>query len=125
MIGPNGAGKSTIIKLLTGEYKPEAGEVRDAFGLMLGERSVRPGERRVRLDPGAGLVDAFGLMLGPRAGFRGSRGQVRRLLPEAGAGPRPSAAGFRSLGLGVLDPWVWVLNGPGETLEGFGLRARA
>ena len=34
LIGPNGAGKSTLLKLLTGEIKPAAGNIRIAGELL-------------------------------------------------------------------------------------------
>src|SRR5947209_16256899 len=54
LIGPNGAGKSSLLKLVTGEYEPEAGgQVVKARGVTLGRLAQEP-----ELDPNQTAFEA-------------------------------------------------------------------
>lgn len=55
LIGPNGSGKSTLIKLLTGEWEPDRGEIRRADGL----RVVLFDQSRAQLDLDQSLRQAL------------------------------------------------------------------
>ena len=55
LVGPNGIGKSTLIKILMGEWPPDAGRLR--FGTRLSK--VYFDQRRAQLDPEATLWDTL------------------------------------------------------------------
>jgi ATP-binding cassette subfamily F protein uup len=67
LLGPNGSGKSTLIRLLSGETKPDQGEVWHAEGL----RIVRFAQDRRHLDKTQTLRNALSPM-GDNLNYRGS-----------------------------------------------------
>jgi ATP-binding cassette subfamily F protein 3 len=68
LVGPNGAGKTTVFRLITGEEKPDEGEVLINAGLVIGYFSQDVGEMSGRsvleeVQAGAGRVYEVGLKL--------------------------------------------------------------
>ncbi len=68
LIGPNGTGKTTLFKLITGDEKPDEGEVRVGSSVKLSYVD----QERLSIEPGSGLVEAFGgegaeVLVGKRA----------------------------------------------------------
>ena len=55
IIGPNGAGKTTLLAMLTGELKPDSGEIRIGASLQM----VTLDQRRATLDPNKTLADTL------------------------------------------------------------------
>ncbi len=92
VIGPNGAGKSTLFEVITGFYRPDAGEVRlDGTRLTgLGPDQVcRLGVARTfqKLRPFPGLTVLENVMVGALTRTRDvgeARGEARRILERVG-----------------------------------------
>lgn len=68
LVGPNGTGKTTLFKLITGDEKPDAGDVTIGSTVKL----AYVDQERMSITPGTKLTDAFGgesteIMIGKRA----------------------------------------------------------
>lgn len=87
LLGENGAGKSTLMKILGGQYRPDAGSI------TIGGRAVDFSSARASIDAGVAIIHqelqlvaelsvAENLMLGhfpARAGFIDRRGMIRQV----------------------------------------------
>ncbi|WP_245859071.1 sugar ABC transporter ATP-binding protein [Luteimicrobium subarcticum] len=138
LIGENGAGKSTLIKVMTGVYEPDAGEVRFrgepvAFATPLAaqEAGISTIYQEINLVPMMSV--ARNLFLGrepQRFGLIDSarmKREAREVLAEYGVHVNPSRP-LRSLGLGAqqmvaiaravqLDARVVIMDEPTSSLE--------
>lgn len=107
IIGPNGAGKSTLFEIITGFYRPDAGEVRlDGVRLTgLGpDRVCRLGVARTfqKLRPFAGMTVLENVMVGALTRTRDvgrARAEAEDLLARVGLGDMAAAHG-RALSTG-------------------------
>jgi branched-chain amino acid transport system ATP-binding protein len=107
VIGPNGAGKSTLFEIITGFYRPDAGEVRfDGVPLTgLGpDRVCRLGVARTfqKLRPFAGMTVLENVMVGALTRTRDvgrARAEAEDILERVGLGDRADAHG-RTLSTG-------------------------
>ncbi|EWM16001.1 ribose transporter ATP-binding protein [Kutzneria sp. 744] len=112
LVGENGAGKSTLIKVLTGVYQPDAGELLldgepVAFGRPLDAQAagISTVYQEVNLVPSMSVAQNLFLGHEPRnrvglIDFPGMQAQARQLLSELGISVDPRRA-LRTLGLGV------------------------
>src|SRR4030095_5370676 len=102
IIGPNGSGKSTLFEVISGFYRPDAGEVRLDGNRLTGlapDRVCRLGVARTfqKLRPFAGLTVVDNVMVGALTrtrGVRHARARARRGLANKAAAPgRPLSTG--------------------------------
>ncbi|GAA3436122.1 sugar ABC transporter ATP-binding protein [Kutzneria kofuensis] len=112
LVGENGAGKSTLIKVLTGVYQPDAGQLLldgepVAFGRPLDAQAagISTVYQEVNLVPSMSVAQNLFLGHEPRnrlrlIDFPGMQAQARELLSELGISVDPRRQ-LRTLGLGV------------------------
>jgi branched-chain amino acid transport system ATP-binding protein len=99
IIGPNGAGKSTLFELITGFYRPDAGEVRlDGIRLtgLSPDRVCRLGVARTfqKLRPFQGLTVLENVVVGALTrvhDVRQAQAEARALLERVGLGGKADA----------------------------------
>jgi len=99
IIGPNGSGKSTLFEIISGFYRPDAGEVRLDGGPLTGlspDRVCRLGVARTfqKLRPFAGLTVVDNVMVGALTrtrDVRHARSRARELLDRVGLGEKADA----------------------------------
>lgn len=99
IIGPNGSGKSTLFEIISGFYRPDAGEVRLDGGPLTGlspDRVCRLGVARTfqKLRPFAGLTVVDNVMIGALTrtrDVRHARARARDLLDRVGLGEKADA----------------------------------
>jgi branched-chain amino acid transport system ATP-binding protein len=99
IIGPNGSGKSTLFEIISGFYRPDAGEVRLDGGALTGlspDRVCRMGVARTfqKLRPFAGLTVVDNVMVGALTrtrDVRHARARARDLLNRVGLGEKVNA----------------------------------
>ena len=99
IIGPNGAGKSTLFEIITGFYRPDAGEVRLRGTRLTGlspDRVCRLGVARTfqKLRPFAGLTVLENVVVGALTrtrDVREAREEARRLLERVGLADKTDA----------------------------------
>jgi branched-chain amino acid transport system ATP-binding protein len=99
IIGPNGSGKSTLFEVISGFYRPDAGEVRLDGGRLTGlapDRVCRLGIARTfqKLRPFAGLTVVDNVMVGALTrtrDVRHARARAHALLDRVGLGEKASA----------------------------------
>ncbi len=107
VIGPNGAGKSTLFEIITGFYRPDAGEVRLEGRRLTGlspDRVCRLGVARTfqKLRPFQGMTVLENVMVGALTrtrDVRHAREQAREILERVGLGDKAHAHG-RTLSTG-------------------------
>jgi len=107
VIGPNGAGKSTLFEIITGFYRPDAGEVRLEGTRLTGlspDRVCRLGVARTfqKLRPFPGMTVLENVMVGALTrtrDVRHAREQAREILERVGLGDKAHAHG-RTLSTG-------------------------
>ena len=96
IIGPNGSGKSTLFEIISGFYRPDAGEVRLDGASLTGlspDRVCRLGVARTfqKLRPFAGLTVVDNVMVGALTrthDVRHARERARLLLERVGLGDK-------------------------------------
>ncbi len=99
IIGPNGSGKSTLFEIISGFYRPDAGEVRLDGAPLTGlspDRVCRLGVARTfqKLRPFAGLTVVDNVMVGALTrthDVRHARAQAREILERVGLGEKADA----------------------------------
>jgi ABC-type branched-subunit amino acid transport system ATPase component len=99
IIGPNGSGKSTLFEIISGFYRPDAGEVRLDGGALTGlspDRVCRLGVARTfqKLRPFAGLTVVDNVMVGALTrtrDVRHARARARDLLARVGLAEKADA----------------------------------
>ncbi len=99
VIGPNGAGKSTLFEIVTGFYRPDAGEVRLDGRRLTGlgpDQVCRLGVARTfqKLRPFAGMTVLDNVMVGALTrthDVRHARGQAGQILERVGLGDKAPA----------------------------------
>ena len=99
VIGPNGAGKSTLFDVITGFYRPEAGEIRLAGEAITGLRPDQINRRGVgrtfqKLRPFAGMTVLENVTVGAllhEPSPRAARAVARRCLDLVGLGEKAPA----------------------------------
>lgn len=99
VIGPNGAGKSTLFDVITGLYRPEAGEIRLAGERITGLRPDEINRRGIgrtfqKLRPFTGMSVLENVMVGAlqhEPHPRRARDEARRCLDLVGLADRPDA----------------------------------
>ena len=99
IIGPNGSGKSTLFEIISGFYRPDAGEVRLDGSAVTGlspDRVCRLGVARTfqKLRPFAGLTVVDNVMVGALTrthDVRHARAAPRELLDRVGLGEKADA----------------------------------
>jgi branched-chain amino acid transport system ATP-binding protein len=99
IIGPNGSGKSTLFEIISGFYRPDAGEVHLDGASLTGlspDRVCRLGVARTfqKLRPFAGLTVVDNVMVGALTrthDVRHARAQARELLDRVGLGEKADA----------------------------------
>ena len=99
IIGPNGSGKSTLFEVISGFYRPDAGEVRLDGAPLTGlspDRVCRLGVARTfqKLRPFAGLTVVDNVMVGALTrthDVRHARERARDLLARVGLGEKADA----------------------------------
>ena len=99
VIGPNGAGKSTLFDVITGFYRPEAGEIRLAGEAITGLRPDQINRRGVgrtfqKLRPFAGMTVLENVTVGAllhESDPRAARAVARRCLDLVGLGEKAPA----------------------------------
>jgi branched-chain amino acid transport system ATP-binding protein len=99
IIGPNGSGKSTLFEIISGFYRPDAGEVRLDGGSLAGlspDRVCRLGIARTfqKLRPFAGLTVVDNVMVGALTrthDVRHARARARDLLARVGLSEKADA----------------------------------
>jgi branched-chain amino acid transport system ATP-binding protein len=99
IIGPNGSGKSTLFEIISGFYRPDAGEVRLDGGSLTGlspDRVCRLGVARTfqKLRPFAGLTVVDNVMVGALTrtpDVRHARARARDLLDRVGLAEKADA----------------------------------
>ena len=107
VIGPNGAGKSTLFEIITGFYRPDAGEVRLEGRRLTGlspDRVCRLGVARTfqKLRPFPGMTVLENVMVGALTrtrDVRHAREHAREILERVGLGDKAHAHG-RTLSTG-------------------------
>ena len=107
VIGPNGAGKSTLFEIITGFYRPDAGEVRLEGTRLTGlspDRVCRLGVARTfqKLRPFPGMTVLENVMVGALTrtrDVRHAREHAREILERVGLGDKAHAHG-RTLSTG-------------------------
>jgi branched-chain amino acid transport system ATP-binding protein len=107
IIGPNGSGKSTLFEIISGFYRPDAGEVRLDGGRLTGlspDRVCRLGVARTfqKLRPFAGLTAVDNVMVGALTrtrDVRHARERAHALLDRVGLAGKAQAPG-RTLSTG-------------------------
>ena len=125
LVGDNGAGKSTLIKILSGAYQPDEGEL-----LMAGQHVVfrspmdarRQGIETVYQDLAlaAALDIASNLFLGREERRRGPLGSILRNLDK----PLVHARGGSASTSGVAQDWI-AIHAPGRGRRSRAASARA
>jgi branched-chain amino acid transport system ATP-binding protein len=101
VIGPNGAGKSTLFDVITGVYRPEAGEIRFAGEPITGLRPDRINRRGIartfqKLRPFAGMTVLENVVVGAllhRPAPAAARAEAERCLALVGLADRAHAFG--------------------------------
>ena len=139
LVGENGAGKSTLIKVLTGVYQPDAGQLlldgeAVAFGRPLDAQAagISTVYQEVNLVPSMSVAQNLFLGHEPRnrlglIDFPGMQAQARELLSELGINVDPRRQ-LRTLGLGVqqmiavarsvrAEAKVVIMDEPSSSLE--------
>ena len=99
IIGPNGSGKSTLFEVISGFYRPDAGEVRLGGGRLTGlspDRVCRLGVARTfqKLRPFAGLTVVDNVMVGALTrtrDVRHARARALALLDKVGLAEKATA----------------------------------
>ncbi len=99
IIGPNGSGKSTLFEVISGFYRPDAGEIRLDGGRLTGlspDRVCRLGIARTfqKLRPFAGLTVVDNVVIGALTrtrDVRHARERAHALLERVGLGEKASA----------------------------------
>ena len=108
LVGENGAGKSTIVRILTGNDRPDAGELLlDGEPVTLGDprealaRGITAVYQELTVLPAMSVLD--NVMLGQEPTRRGTlRSGERRRRAREGGGERPEAGGDRAAEEGAV-----------------------